>query len=267
MGLAPVNVMRRIVVAVVLCLTRAAISIGEPVTVRFKEGLVHGFLSLSSLDGTRLAHGDLIQTVRGDAVTGRLVFHFADGSLHDETTVFSQGRHFRLVRDRLVQRGPSFPRPLDMTVDAESGNVTVKHSDEHGKEKSDTARFDMPPDLANGALLITMLKNVGAGAPPQSLSMIVATPKPRLVKLEVSKAGAAKFSAARATHSAIDYVLHVNIGGLSGLLAPLVGKQPPDFHVWILGGEAPAFIKTEQPFYAGGPVWRIELVSPQMTGQ
>jgi hypothetical protein len=27
-------------------------------------------------------------------------------------------------------------------------------------------------------------------------------------------------------------------------------------------GEAPAFVKSEQPFYLGGPVWRIELVSP-----
>jgi hypothetical protein len=234
----------------------------EPVSVRFKEGLVHGFLAISSLDGTRLGHGDLIQTVQGDVVTGRLVFHFADGSLHDETTTFSQRQRFRLIRDHLVQRGPSFPHPLEMTIDGESGTVTVKQQDEHGKEKSDVSHFNIPPDLANGALLITMLKNVAAASPPQRLSMIVATPKPRLVKLEVSKGAPAKFSAGRAPHAAIDYVLHVNIGGISGLLAPLVGKQPPDFHVWILGGEAPAFVKTEQPFYAGGPVWRVELVAP-----
>jgi hypothetical protein len=45
-------------------------------------------------------------------------------------------------------------------------------------------------------------------------------------------------------------------------VAPLIGKQPPDSHVWILEGEAPAFVKSEQPLYNGGPVWRIELVSP-----
>ena len=32
-----------------------------------------------------------------------------------------------------------------------------------------------------------------------------------------------------ATH----YVLKVEIGGLAGVVAPLVGKQPPDSHVWI----------------------------------
>jgi len=46
------------------------------------------------------------------------------------------------------------------------------------------------------------------------------------------------------------------------LIAPLVGKQPPDSHVWILGGDAPAFVKAEQALYIGGPVWRIELASP-----
>jgi hypothetical protein len=61
-------------------------------------------------------------------------------------------------------------------------------------------------------------------------------------------------------------VLKVNIGGLKGLLAPLIGKQPPDSHVWILDGEAPAFVKSEQPLFQGGPVWRIELVSPAWPG-
>ena len=39
------------------------------------------------------------------------------------------------------------------------------------------------------------------------------------------------------------------------------GKGMPGF-VWILEGEAPAFVKSEGPLYFGGPVWRIELTSP-----
>jgi hypothetical protein len=56
--------------------------------------------------------------------------------------------------------------------------------------------------------------------------------------------------------------MNVEIGGISGVLALIFGKQPPDSHVWILGGEAPAFVKSEQPLYLGGPFWRIQLVSP-----
>ena len=71
-----------------------------------------------------------------------------------------------------------------------------------------------------------------------------------------------RLSPGSTTRTATHYTLKVDIGGLSGVLAPLLGKQPPDSHVWILGGEAPAFVKSEQPLYMGGPLWRIELVSP-----
>ena len=33
----------------------------------------------------------------------------------------------------------------------------------------------------------------------------------------------------------------MELGGIAGIVAPIIGKQPPDLHVWILGGDAPAF--------------------------
>jgi hypothetical protein len=233
----------------------------EPVTVRYAEGVVHGFLVLRTLDGTPIADGDLIQVARGVRVTSRMVFHFKDGSVHDETAVFSQQRQFRLISDHLVQKGPVFPVPLDMSIDGASGQVIVRYSNEHGEQKQESERLTLPPDLANG-MVPTLLKNVSPATPPKTFSLIAATPKPRLVKLAISSAGSEPFSTGGAGREATDYVLKVEIGGISGLLAPLLGKQPPDSHVWILGGDAPAFVKSEQPLFLGGPVWRIELVSP-----
>src|SRR5690349_7661973 len=80
----------------------------ENVPVRFREGLVHGFLVLRSMEGRILASGDLLQTTSADTVTTELVFHFKDGSVHDETAVFSQDRTFRLLSDKLIQKAPSF---------------------------------------------------------------------------------------------------------------------------------------------------------------
>jgi hypothetical protein len=57
-------------------------------------------------------------------------------------------------------------------------------------------------------------------------------------------------------------LVKVDIGGLPGVLAEIFGKKPADTHVWILDGEAPAFVKSEGPLALGGPTWRIELVSP-----
>ena len=90
------------------------------------EGIVHGFLALRSETGELLADGALLQTPRGDQVTSRLVFHFRDGSLHDETAVFSQRGSFRLLRDHLVQKGPSFPTSLDASFDVGAGTITVR---------------------------------------------------------------------------------------------------------------------------------------------
>jgi hypothetical protein len=232
----------------------------EPVAVRYAEGVVHGFLVLRTLEGRTLAQGDLTQVAHGDRVTSRLVFHFRDGSIQDETVVYSQRRNFGLLSDHLVQKGPVFPQPMEVTVDGASGQATVRYS-EDGKPKVATEHFDLPADVANG-LVLTLLKNVPRNAQQLTLSMVAPTPKPRLVKLAITPAGKEPFAIGGSTRQAMHYIVKVELGGVAGVLAPLVGKQPPDSHVWILGGEAPAFVKAEGPLFQGGPSWRIELASP-----
>src|SRR5689334_5856644 len=58
------------------------------VEVRQAEGVAHGFLVLRTLDGQALADGELLQVARGERVTSHLVYHFKDGSRHDETVVY-----------------------------------------------------------------------------------------------------------------------------------------------------------------------------------
>jgi hypothetical protein len=232
----------------------------QQVPVRQKEGLVHGFLVLRTLEGETLADGDLIQNAHGDRVTSRLRFRFKDGSIHDDTAVFSQRGHFRLLSDHLIQKGPAFAHPLEMMVNGSTGQVTVRYTEE-GKEKTASERLQLSPDVANG-LVLTLLKNVRPDTPEIKVSFVAATPKPRLVKLALSSEGEEAFSTGDAHRKAMHYVVKVEIGGLSGVFAELLGKQPPDTHVWILEGEAPAFVKSEGPLALGGPAWRIELVSP-----
>jgi hypothetical protein len=235
--------------------------LGEPVEVRRMEGVTHGFLILRTLDGKPLADGDLVQVPRGDRVSSRLSFRFKDGSIHDESAVYTQRRYFRLLSSRLVQKGPTFPRTLDMSIDAVKGRVIVRHVGEDGEQKTEDEHLELPADLANG-LVLTLVKNLTFGRTPATVSLVAATPKPRVVKLEISLAGREQFATGGTSREAMHYIVKVNIGGVAGLLAPLVGKQPPDSHLWVLGGEAPAFVKAEMPLYLGAPLWRIELTSP-----
>ena len=239
----------------------AVIVRAEPVAVRHPEGIVHGFLVLRTLDGKAVADGDLIQNARGNRVTTRLTYHFKDGSTHDETAVYTQGREFKLVSDHLVQKGPTFPTPLDMSIEAATGRVTVRYTDGHGQQKTESEHLDLPADLANG-LILTLMKNVHAEALPHAFSYVAATPKPRLVKLVPSTAGEDSFSTGASGRRATHYTLKVDIGGVKELLAELLGKEPPDSQVWILAGEAPAFVKSEQFLYLGGPILRTELTNP-----
>jgi hypothetical protein len=246
----------------VLCsAAESAPSPGSHAAVRYKEGLVHGFLQLSTLDGVALAAGDLNQIVRGDQVTSQIAFRFKDGSRQDETTVFSQRGAFRLISYHLVQKGPSFKNPSDLSISCATGQVTVRYTDDGGKEKVASEHMNLPPDLANG-LIPTLLKNLRAGTPQLEAPMVVAGPKPRLVKVVAHAEGTGSFSLVGFNREAVHYVAKIELGGVAGVVAPIVGKQPPDSQIWIVGGEAPGFVRSETPSYAGGPIWRIELVSP-----
>lgn len=233
----------------------------EAMPVRYPEGLLHGFLVLRTLEGTEIADGDLIQVSHRDRVTADLVFHFKDGSLHRETVIFSQRRKFHLLSGHLVQKGPSFPHPLDLSIDGSTGNVKVKYTDDDGKEREADDHMSLPDDVSNG-MVTTLLKNMGADQQQMQASMIVAAPKPQLIKLLITNEGEEPFSLGASERKATHYKVKVELGGLTGVLAPLLGKQPPDTHVWILGGESPTFVKSEGPFFYGGPIWRIELIAP-----
>jgi hypothetical protein len=232
----------------------------EPVAVAHSEGLAHGFLALRNLDGTQLADGDLIQTSSGNRVTTRLLFRFKDGSRRDETTVYTQQKAFRLVSNHVVQTGPAFKMQMESTIDAGTGQVKVRYTDEDGKEKVIEQHLELPADLANG-LMLALVKNISPKT-PKKVSMLAITPEPRLVELEFTLAGEEPFSTAGFGRKAMHYVVKVHVPGVTGAMASLLGKSPPDSHVWILGGEAPTFVKAESPLFHGGPTWRIELVSP-----
>jgi hypothetical protein len=234
--------------------------LAEPIPVLHRQGTIRGFLVLRSLEGKTLASGDLIQLVRRDRLISDLVFYFKDGSIDAETTVFTQHGEFRLLSDHHVQKGPSFPHPMNVFIDVSSGQVTVRSAD-GGHEKIEKDHLDLPPDLANG-LLLTLLQNLRPGAAETKVSYLAATPKPRLVTLAITPQGEETFRAAGVTHKATRYAVKVELGGVAGALAPLMGKQPKDIHVWILEGKAPAFVRMEGQLYQGGPVWTIELTSP-----
>ncbi|MFI5324866.1 MAG: hypothetical protein ACHQ7H_01410 [Candidatus Rokuibacteriota bacterium] len=234
-----------------------------PVAVRYTEGVTHGFLTLRSTAGDLLAEGDLLQVVRPEGVDSRLVFRFKDGSLHDETVVFTQSKVFTMVSYRLVQRGPSFPEELEIAVDREreKGRYKVKSRRAGGEAEIVTGEIELPLDVYNG-MFIMMLKNLPKGA-AETVHVLAFTPKPTLIQVALTPQGAETVSAGERRVPVTHYVLKPKLGLLRGAAAALFGKTPPDYHGWIVTADLPAFVAIDGPLYTGGPIWRFETTSPR----
>jgi hypothetical protein len=239
---------------VVLLTLIASAAHAGPVSVRYQEGVTRAFPVLRGVvDNENLAQGDFVQVARGDRVASRLVFRFKDGSIHDETVVFSQREVFTLLHYRLVQKGPSFPEMLEATIDRETGRYDVRsRADEDSPEEHVSGKFDIPDDAYNG-MISMIVKNLAPGA-GTTVSVVAFTPKPRAVPLQLLPAAEERAAVAGARLPATRYHVRPQLG----LFASLLVTDLPDVLVWVVSGEAPAFLKAEGPLYFMGPIWRIE---------
>ncbi len=57
--------------------------------------------------------------------------------------------------------------------------MTVRYTDDDGKEKVATDRLKLPPDVANG-FLFSVLKNINTSVPKTTVSLVVAKAQTRL---------------------------------------------------------------------------------------
>ena len=238
-----------------------AVAADAPMPVRHSEGVVHGYLVLSTPAGVALAHGELLQNSRNGDVEGRMIFQFKDGSLSDEKTVFTQRDVFTLQSYHQIQRGPAFPQDLDFEFARASGFYHLKtksHSD--GSESVDSGKIDLPADLYNG-MVIAISKNIPPGG-RATIHMLALAPKPMLIQLEINPTGDQKVVHGELQEIAIHYALHPKLGVMTGTFAKVLGRYPPDEHLWMVVKETPGFVKFEGPLYLKGPVWRIQLAAP-----
>jgi hypothetical protein len=153
------------------------------------------------------------------------------------------------------RRAPTLKRECPCG-DAITAVTQEKQKDE---EKSASGPLEMPADLYNGMALV-LLKNLLPGA-RASVQLAAFTPKSRLIKMELSAEGEERVSIGGQAKKVIRYLVNLEVGGLIGALASLVGKEPPDQRYWLVAGEVPAFIRFQGAMFLNGPVWRLEMAT------
>ncbi len=231
-----------------------------PVEVRFTEGVSKGFVLLREPSGQRLAEGEVSQMATGaDRVVNRLLLRFEDGSVHDERVAFSQKQTFKMLRYQLEQRGPSFPRPLTVTLDGESGAYTVRE----GKAPEDApvkGTIHLPPDVYNG-LTVTVLKNIPASK-DQSFHIVTFSPEATLYQVLVRPVGIEQVQVGGRSTQAVHYRMTPQLGRWTKLLAWALDKPIPQYDFWFTKDGVPAFVRFEGPLYADGPTWQMVQTAP-----
>lgn len=232
------------------------------VRVRAPEGSAHGFLVLRGTNLDPLAEGDWWQIVNGDRLEAHLRFRFTNGSLSHETFELQQRGVWKLLTYRSIQRGPSFPRDIDAQLNRDSGHYRVETKD-RGKSDSkvDEGTIEVPDDAYPFGLLGLLLKNLKRGESIRAHA-VAFTPKPRVLKLDVSPDGDESVSIHGLPRKTLRYVAKAELGGPLGAVASIAGKQPPALHCWMAGDPVPTFVRLDGPLYPDGPIWRAELAAP-----
>ena len=219
---------------------------------------MHRLMIARSETGKIIASGEFSQVVQGDEVTMRLTYKFLDGSLDDETTTYRQQDTFRLVRNHHIQKGPFFAKPVDFTVEAASGIATSRTADKNGKIHVESEHMELPDDLANG-FVGTLLLNVLQNTAPFRVGILAPVGSGRLIRILISQEGEQPFHTTGQNVKAAVFRIHPELGGIVGVIAPLIGLQPKDVMVWVLEGQEPAVVRIVGQLGGYGPVVSSEL--------
>ena len=241
-----------------LAITLGTAALAEPISVRHIQRPMHRFMVARSEAGKIIASGEFSQVVQGDEVTMRLTYKFLDGSIDDETTTYRQQGTFRLVRNHHIQHGPFFVKPVDFTVEASTCIATSRTAEGNGRIHVESEHMDLPDDLANG-FVGTLLLNVPQNATPFRVGMLAPVGGGRLIHLLISPEGEQQFHTEGQTLKAAVFRIHPELGGIVGVIAPLIGLQPKDVLVWVLEGDEPAVVRIVGQLGGYGPVVSSDL--------
>jgi hypothetical protein len=218
----------------------------------------HEFMVARSETGKIIAGVEFTEDVQGDEVTMRLTYNFVDGSIDDETTTYRQQGKFQLVRDHHIQKGRFFAKPMDFTVEADTGIAISRTADKNGEIHVESEHINLPDDLANG-FVGTLLLNVSPNTTPFRVGILAPVFGGRLIRILISPEGEQPFQKSGQTLKATVFRIHPELGGILGMIATLVGLQPKDVMVWILEGEKPAVVRVVGQLGGSGPVLSSEL--------
>ena len=165
---------------------------------------------------------------------------------------------FRLLAYKLIQKGPSFPEASEVSFDRASGRYRAQT----GIDEPVEGTLEMPEDLYNG-MTGMLLRNLPASTTAGG-HIYAFTPKPRLLRSTMRPEGEDKYFVGDTSHTATRYLVTMEIGGLTGVVASVLGKDPPDLRFWISTGTRASLLAVPGRDVPEGPDVADRLVSSSL---
>jgi hypothetical protein len=222
------------------------------------EGTAHGFPSLRSLDGERLAHGDFAQWIDGDRLHVRIRYDFGPQRTIEERDVLQQ-------EPRLVQEQWSWTELRDgqivrrFALDFLAGIATAEKL-EDGELRRWSREVELEPgrSFAGSAftLAIKGLRERLLAGETVELQTVGFTPKPRSAVVEVTHAALDELAMADRKIQGDRFLIHPKI---PWIVRPFV--DVPDTRIWLVREPPAAFLRWEGPLgEPDDPIVRVDLL-------
>jgi hypothetical protein len=232
---------------------------GRAVELRYPQGDLHGFPSMSDESGKLIADGELTQKRKGDRLLVRAVWRFKDGRVAVEEDVLRTRPELWQESFRWVEtNGEEMLRHAQ--VDFRTGKASFSRN-EDGEPKTWEEKLDLPRGKAftgySAALAASQLRDaLSAKDSRRSLTFVGFTPTPRTVEVEIARQPGARVRAAGRELSADLFTLHPKLPFPVSLVA-----NAPDAHLWFSRGSPPALLRAEQNLLEkDDPRVRIDII-------
>ena len=217
-----------------------------PIKLSWIEGDVSGFSTILAPNSDRpIGYIEYHQRRRGDVVDATRVARFYDGSSDEDTARVRVGTTLRSLRGRSIIRNTRGFVTVDISIDVEAGHISGFSG--LGKErKVYDERVELPEGTYWGPLIFMVIKNFEANAVENRLVFrtVVATPKPRVIDMELLRQNKTTVRRGGAAITAVQFVLRPTV---NWLVDPIIRMFAPDTSFFVHSGAPPALARFAGP--------------------
>ncbi len=246
-----------IVATVVVARVAAAGDAGVPIKLSWTEGDVAGISSiLSPTSDKPIGHVEYHQQRHGDVIEAVRIAHFNDGSSDEDHAEARVGETLRSLRGRSIIRNTKGVATSDITIDVAGGHISGFSG--LGKDRvAYDEHVELPEGTYWGPLIFMVIKSFDANAVDNRLVFrtVIATPKPRVIDMELLKKNETTVRHAGTGIKAVQFVLRPTV---NWLVDPIIRMFAPDTNFFVKAGEPPALVRFAGPRNFAGQKIRIE---------